>query len=160
MKSEQVHSPPAGLVPRLLVGLVTGVCRHPWLVLGIALVLVALSAYTASTRLEYHTQRTDLVNPHKDYQQRWRQYLAEFGDDDDIVVVVRGTDRPQMERALETLASAVQNQPEVFDRLFYKVDLRSLHNRALLFLPSEKIREIQTNLQSMSLLLEFGPLSW
>src|SRR5262249_18772159 len=48
----------------------------------------------------------------------------------------------------------------LFDRLFYKVDLASLSNRALLFLSSEQIGQIQHNLQSMRMLLDLGPVSW
>jgi hopanoid biosynthesis associated RND transporter like protein HpnN len=157
MNPEQVHAD-TKIVPRLLVGLVTVVCRHPWLVLTAALVTCALSTYASYTRLEYRTQRSDLVSPDKDYQQRWRQYLAEFGDDDDMVVVVQGADRRQMERALDSLAAEVQKQPALFDRLFYKVDLHRLCNRALLFLPADQIRLIQDNLKSMDLLLRPLPV--
>jgi hopanoid biosynthesis associated RND transporter like protein HpnN len=157
MNPEQVHAD-TKIVPRLLVGLVTVVCRHPWLVLTAALITCVLSTYASYTRLEYRTQRSDLVSPNKDYQQRWRQYLAEFGDDDDMVVVVKGADRKQMESALDSLAAEVQKQPELFDRLFYKVDLHSLRNRALLFLPAEQIRLIQDNLKSMDLLLQPLPV--
>ncbi|TMQ29440.1 MAG: hypothetical protein E6K70_25680, partial [Planctomycetota bacterium] len=106
------------------------------------------------------TQRSDLISPNKDYHKRWREYLAEFGNDDDIVVVVKGSDRKRMEEALDLLAKRVQDQPALFDRLFYKVDLRLLQNRALLYLPVEQIQQIQDNLKSMTLLLEFGPISW
>lgn len=160
MKSEQGHSHEAALIPRLLVGLVSFVCRHPRWVLASGLLLAALSAYASYTHIEYRTQRSDLVSPRKEYQQRWRQYLAEFGDDDDIVVVVQGGDRPRMEQTLDALADRVRRQPELFDRLFYKVDLRHLRNRALVLLPIEQIQQIQANIQSMNLLLEFGPLSW
>jgi hopanoid biosynthesis associated RND transporter like protein HpnN len=159
MKAEQAHGH-SPILQRFLVGLITGACRWPKGVLAIALLLGAASLYAAWTRLEYHTQRNDLISPHKDYQQRWQKYLAEFGDDDDIVVVVKGRDRARMQQALEALAREIQQQPENFDRLFYKVDLRHLRNRALLFLPTEQIRQIQENLQSMTLLLEGGPLGW
>jgi hopanoid biosynthesis associated RND transporter like protein HpnN len=159
MKAEQAqgHSP---ILQRFLVGLINGACRWPKAVLTAVLVLAAASLYGAATRLEYHTQRDDLISPHKDYQQRWQKYLAEFGDDDDIVVVVKGHERARMEQALEALAKEIQQQPENFDRLFYKVDLRHLHNRALLFLPADQIRQIQDNLKSMTLLLEGGPVGW
>ena len=114
-------------------------CRRPRLVLALSVLACIASLYAACTRLEYHTQRTDLISPHKDYQQRWQRYLGEFGDDDDIVVVVQGTDRKRMERALDTLAGRVGTQPRLFDRLFYKVNLQSLHDRALLFLPVAEI---------------------
>src|SRR6185437_16604405 len=90
----------------------------------------------------------------------WRDYLAEFGDDDDIVDVVKGEDRPRMEKALEALAPQVQAKPELFDRLFYKVDLRSLRNRALMFLSTEDIQAIQQHLRDMGLLLQIGPIAW
>jgi hopanoid biosynthesis associated RND transporter like protein HpnN len=160
MNSEPDPGHALSIVHRLLIVLVSMACRYPKHVLGAALLACALSVYASSTRLEYRTERSDLVSPRKDYQQRWRKYLAEFGDDDDIVVVVKGCQRRQMEDALETLAAEVQKQPQFFDRLFYKVDLRPLHNRALLFLPAAQIQQIQENLTSMKLLLEFGPLSW
>ncbi len=157
MKSEPTV-PDGTIVQRSLVGLVTHVCRHPWLTLALSLAVAVLSTYASSTRLEYRTQRTDLVSPNKDYQKRWRQYLKKFGDDDDMVVVVRGGDRARMEQALDTLAVEVQQHPDLFDRLFYKVDLRGLHNRALLYLPADEIRQIRDNLQSMSLLLQPPPI--
>jgi uncharacterized protein len=148
--------PPAGetnLVSRLLVALVAAVCRHPRTVLSISLALCAISIMAASTRLQYYTSRNDLLSPEKDYQQRWKAYLNEFGDDDDIVAVVKGNDRARMKAALEAIAQKVGDKPEMFDRLFYKVDLRSLRNRALLFLPTDEIASIHSNLGDMGQLL-------
>jgi hopanoid biosynthesis associated RND transporter like protein HpnN len=160
MVSEQISAHEHSLVRRLLLGLVSLVCRHPGWVLFVSLALAGASLGAAATRLQYKTQRNDLISPHKEHQQRWRDYLAEFGDDDDIVVVVKGTDRPRMEKALEALAARVQAQPDLFDRLFYKVDLRSLRNRALLFLSTEEIRAIQHHLEDMGQLLKHGWISW
>ena len=159
MKPEQNRGQGATLVHRLMGGLVRAVCWCPRTVLPATrwpMVLCArLATYAApSPRLEYRTQRSDLIDPHKDCQERWRRYLAEFGDDDDIVVVVKGSDKNRMKAALDALAVEVGKQPKRFDRLFYKVDLRNLSNRALLFLPTEEIARIQGNLQSMGMLLE------
>jgi hopanoid biosynthesis associated RND transporter like protein HpnN len=160
MKPEPYDSEQTPLVHRLLTSLVRGVCCYPRLVLLGSLLVAALSFYGFNTRLEYHTRRSDLISPNKDYQQRWRQYVAEFGEDDDIVVVVQGGDRQRMRQALEALAAEVRRQPRLFDRLFYKVDLQQLRDRALLYLPTEQIQQIHHNIQSMSLLLELGPISW
>jgi hopanoid biosynthesis associated RND transporter like protein HpnN len=160
MKVEQTQRQDAQFVPRLLAGLVAAVCRFPKLVLVLSALLAVGSAYAFYHFLEYRTQRSDLINPDKDYQQRWRQYLAEFGNDEDIVVVVQGSDRQRMVQALEALAAEVGKQPELFDRLFYKVDLRHLQDRALLYLPADQIQQIQNNLKSMNLLLESGPIGW
>src|SRR5258708_3794291 len=122
MKPEHPSAPDTSVVHRCLIGLVDQVCRYPRFVLAVALVLCAVSVSAASTRLEYRTQRSDLITPHKESQQRWRQYLQEFGADDDIVVVVKGADAARMRSALDALAEQVTRQPEHFDRLFYKVD--------------------------------------
>src|SRR5207237_8749018 len=133
------------------------VCGPPRTVLAAALLVAALSI-AAATRLQYHTSRDDLLSPHKDYQQRWKKYLAEFGDDDDIVVVVQGGDRRQMERALDALAGRVGEKPELFDRLFYKVDLRPLRNRALLFLSTAEHQAIRANLGGLAPLPDLAPV--
>jgi hopanoid biosynthesis associated RND transporter like protein HpnN len=160
MMSEHIPAEEASLIRRFLHSLVGLVCRFPLAVLVLSLAAAGLSLGAAATRLQYFTQRNDLMSPHKDYQQRWRQYLGEFGDDDDIVAVIKGNDRAQMERALEAVAAEVRKQPEHFDRLFYKVDLRSLRKRALMFLSSAEIRSIQDNLRGMGLLLQLGPIGW
>lgn len=151
---EQERPHETSYVRRLLIALVDVACKHPRLVLGAAAFLCVLSAFGAFFRLQYRTQRDDLVSPRKEYQQRWQRYQSEFGEDNDMVVVVKGKDPGQMKAALEAIASRVARQPDRFDRLFYKVDLRSLRNRALLFLSPAQIGTIQQNLQSMSLLLD------
>ena len=69
----------ASFFRRLLVRLVSAVCRFPRLVLTLALGGCAVSLFASWQFLHYRTERSDLVNPHKVYQQRWRQYLQEFG---------------------------------------------------------------------------------
>jgi hopanoid biosynthesis associated RND transporter like protein HpnN len=157
------HDPTEGvsLVRRLLVALVSTVCRFPRLVLALSLVLCGLSVLAACTRLQYHTQRDDLISAHKECQQRWRNYLDEFGDDDDIVAVVRGTDPEPMKAALDDLAERLQTRPDLFDRLFYRVDLRNIRPRALLLLPTEQVRTIHGELlRDMRRLLDSGSVGW
>jgi predicted RND superfamily exporter protein len=144
----------AGLLARVLAAAVGIVGRRPWLVLTGVLLSCAGSGYYTYSKLTYLTHRNDLISSSKDYLKRWHQYVEEFGDDDDMVVVVRGGDRKKMEAALDDLAAEIEKRPESFERLFYKVNLTSLHPRALLFLPTEQIRDVQNHIQGMSLLLE------
>lgn len=153
MRTEQDFEEPGALAQAL--AWVSGwCCRHPWLVVAAVLVSCGLSLAYTWRHLTFHTQRTDLLNKRKDYYQRWQQYLAEFGDDDDMVVIVQGDDRVRMRLAIDELAERIERQPARFDRLFYRVDARGLRKRALLFLPTEQIRQIQDSLKNMSLLLE------
>ena len=55
---------------------------------------------------------------------------------------------------LDELAVEIEKRPESFERLFYQADLRSLHSRALLFLPTDQVRQVQNHIQGMALLLE------
>ena len=153
-----VDSPHLAIIPRCLVRLVALMARFPRSVLLLSLVLAAVSGYAFYARMDYRTQRSDLMSPDKDYQKRWQNYRAEFGDDDDMVVVVEGGNRDRMRSAIDALAGDISAQPNLFERLFYKVDLRPLRNRALLFLSADQIRAIHDNLQRMGPLLN-GPLS-
>lgn len=69
MNLEQARVPETRIVYRLLAGLVMRVAHWPWLVLAIVAGLCALSLYFACTRLDYQSQRDDLINPQKEVQQ-------------------------------------------------------------------------------------------
>ncbi len=154
MSTEQRQKDEVSVIPRILLGIVNTSYRYPRFVLALAALLMGLSIYLAWARLTFHTERRDLVSSRKDYQQRWQQYVDEFGDDDDMVVVVKGNNSERMKESLEKLALKLKSKPDLFDRVFYKVDLRSLRTRALLYLSTDQIRQIQENLENMSLLLK------
>lgn len=147
---------------RWLVALVDLVGRCPKVVFGVAFLLALVSVAAFCTQVEYFTRRSDLASPDKDYQKRWQKFTDEFGDEDDIVVVVKGRDTARMTAALEEVATQVAAHPAVFDRLFYKVDLTGLKNRALLYLPKQQLQAIRENLDRMGPLLSapLGPLAW
>jgi hopanoid biosynthesis associated RND transporter like protein HpnN len=113
------------------------------------------------TDLSYHTQRNDLLSADKPCQQRWQKFLDAFGDDDDMVVVAEGTDHACMKSALDAVAEKVKQRPDLFDRVFYKVDLRHIANRAILHLSPEQLKAITLRLDQMDPLLGVaGPFAW
>jgi hopanoid biosynthesis associated RND transporter like protein HpnN len=140
---------------------VAWVSHHPWKVLAAAGLITLAAILAAYQRLEYHTQRNDLLSPNKPCQQRWQRYLDLFGDDDDMIVVVEGRHRDQMVAAVEAVAKRVNDHPAVFDRVFYRVDLRHLQDRSLLYLPVAQLEAIRTQIECMEPLLgPFGSVSW
>ncbi|MBX9623862.1 MAG: MMPL family transporter, partial [Gemmataceae bacterium] len=152
--------PPPDRLARAVVGLVGLVGRYPRATLLAGIGLVALSV-VAATRLEYHTQRNDLLAADKPCQQRWQKYLDAFGDDEDMVVVVEGADRGRMQAALDAVAERVKARPDLFDRVFHRVDLRGLHGRALLFLPPDQLEAVRGRVERMAPLLgPLAPLAW
>jgi hopanoid biosynthesis associated RND transporter like protein HpnN len=154
-------SPGPAAPARALAALVAGVARRPWPVLLACLAGVAAAAWVAATRLEYHTQRNDLLGAEKDCQKRWQRYLDAFGEDDDLVVVIRGDDRGRMKAAADAVAARLAARPDLFDRVFHQVDLRPLRSRSLLYLPADEIAAIDRRLDGMAPLLgPLAPVSW
>lgn len=154
MRTEHDPAPQIGPLARGIAALAALGQRYPWTLVVLLLLSCGASLLFTFTHLTYHTSRNDLIAQNKDYLQRWQQYIAEFGEDEDMVVVVRGTDRAAMQAALEDLAQGIQKHPEHFDRLFYKVDLGPLRDRALLLLPNEDIRHIHEEVKGMRMLLD------
>jgi hopanoid biosynthesis associated RND transporter like protein HpnN len=151
----------ADRLSRTLAWFVAGVVRRPKTVLAACLASLAVSVHLAATRLEYHTQRNDLLSAEKECQKRWQKYLDAFGDDDDMVVVVEGRDPERMKAALDDVAERVKERPDLFDRVFHKVDLRAIHDRAILFLPKDQLNDIRDRVDRMGPLLgTFSKLSW
>ncbi len=146
---------------RSVAAVVAWTVRHPWAVLALAFMVTCVAVQTAYDRLGYHTQRNDLLSADKPCQQRWQRYLDAFGDDDDMVVVAEGTDHQQMKAALDAVAVKVKQRADLFDRVFYKVDLSHLKDRALLHLPPEQLEAILVRLDRMApLLSSVGPVAW
>ncbi|MBY0230259.1 MAG: MMPL family transporter [Gemmataceae bacterium] len=145
---------------RAVAALVAFVCRRPRLVLALCLAASFASFLAAATRLAYHTSRNDLLGSGKECQRRWQAYLDEFGDDDDLVAVVKGNDRGRMRQAVEALAAGLTRHPGRFDRVFYKADLRHLESRALMLAPSARLAQIRDGfLGDLAPLLDL-PLAW
>ena len=113
MRPDQEHTPEADWLPRIVAACVGVGCRRPWLVLCLTFLSCAACAWYTWNHLVYQTHRNDLISQNKDYLKRWQQYIDEFGDDEDLVVVVQGTNRRRMEMALEDLAGDVAARPDL-----------------------------------------------
>lgn len=133
--------------------------QKPWLVFGLGIIICTASLLYSYKKLEFKTHRDDMISNRKWCQQNWKHYLAEFGQDDDMVVVALGGNEENKIDALEKLALKLSEHKETFDRIFYKVDLQNLKNRSLLFLEPKEIGTIVGHLANMAPLLEF-PFAW
>ena len=146
---------------RAVAALVAAVCRRPRLVLALCLAGCLASLVGAACRLTYRTSRNDLLGSGKECQRRWQAYLDEFGDDDDLVAVVKGHDKARMRAAVEAFAAGLASHPGRFDRVFYKADLRHLRSRAMMIAPPERLATIRDGfLGDLGPLLDLSPFSW
>src|SRR6476660_3735440 len=105
----------AGLIARALSWAVGVICRHPYLALALTLLISATSGVYTWNNLTYLTHRNDLISNKKEYLKRWHQYVEEFGDDEDMIVVVQGSDRATLTHVLDELAGEIDKRPESFE---------------------------------------------
>ena len=101
------HSADESLLARPLVAATRAIMTFPRLTLGIGLGLAIVCGIYAMGNLGYRTSRLDLLNPKSDYNRLWIEYLDEFGEADDAVVVVEGPSRAHVVPVLEELSKAM-----------------------------------------------------
>ncbi|MFH1267243.1 MAG: hypothetical protein ABIK89_16060, partial [Planctomycetota bacterium] len=114
MSAEGTPQTERSLLARPLEWITRQVVRFPVPVLVAAVAVAVLAALYSAGRLGFRTSRLDLLNPDSSYNQLWIEYINEFGDADDVVVVVEGEDRRQVVPILEEISTALTRE----DRLF------------------------------------------
>jgi hopanoid biosynthesis associated RND transporter like protein HpnN len=123
-----------------LVGLATA--RPAW-TLALSCALAAASVVYALTALTLKTSQRDLLPPRQPSIQRYAEYAREFGDLDDIVVVVEASSITEAKEYASRLAGVLRSRRVPLARIAYRIDPSRFEGRALLYLPAERLREIR-----------------
>ncbi len=124
-------------------------------VLGAVLSAVAAGVFTAQS-LGYKVSRTDLLDPDSEYNKLWIDYIAEFGADEDAVVVVEGPSRTTVIRALEEVSAEVARNGELFRSVLHEVDLSRIRAKGLHYLSPADLAEIDRFIERTRPILEGG----
>jgi len=122
---------PLGQPLKLLTVLVA---RFPVSVIIISALLLALSLTGAWLNLGFRTSRSDLLNPNSAYNKCWNEFTAEFGDQDDVTVVVYNNQRREaVPPILDEVAAELQRQEnsKYFGVVQHKIDVAKLKSKAL-----------------------------
>ena len=101
----------------------------------------------SDAKLGYRTSRLDLLNPKSDYNRLWIEYIEEFGDEDDAVVVVEGAGREQVVPVLEELSTALAREDRLFHAVLHEVDLGKIRSKGLHYLSPEELLGIERLLE-------------
>jgi len=128
---------------RLLRRLVRLSCRRPvvTLVLSLALAVVGV-AYTFHA-LTFKTSGRDLLPQDAGYVVRYNQYAREFGELEDIVIVIEARSFEAAKAYAARLVQELKAGPLKFPRVAYRVDPKRFEGRQLLYLPVEELKEIR-----------------
>ena len=90
-----------------------------------------MSVTGAQLSLGFRTSRADLLNPKSENNRRWNEFAKEFGEQDDVTVVVH-SDKPQaVPPILDEVAAELNRQPRYFRLVQHKIDIAKLKSKGL-----------------------------
>ena len=104
------------------------------------------------THLEFNTSRSDLVGSAQRYHRNFLDYQANFGGQDELIVVVESGDWQKNRRWVEALGSRLQAESDLFANLLYRQDLLTIGPTALRLVP-----ELDTLLELEQMLIRATP---
>jgi predicted RND superfamily exporter protein len=113
--------------------------RYPRIILGIALLLAAISAYLACTRLRISTDQNKLFSPRVAFFHQYLQFIKHFPENEAAYVVIqaRNPAHPpparQWIRAAKAITAALNKLPKYVKSVDSHVPLKMLGDQALLF---------------------------
>src|SRR5262247_954603 len=131
------------LVGRVLRQLVRVTCRRPWLTIACSLLLGFLGVGYALHALTFKTSTRSLLPAHAGYVVRYDEYAAEFGELEDIVVVVEAGSFEGARAYAVRLTDELKQSSVNFHRIAYRIDPKRFEGRQLLYLPTDELREIR-----------------
>ena len=144
----------SSLVAKPLEWVTALVVRFPVATMVVSGLLAAGSLVLAQTRLQFQTSRSSLLSPTSEYNRRWLEYANEFGEQDDVVVVVSGENRQAILPVLDELAERLKREPKFFRSVFHRVDTAKLQAKGLYYLDRQKLAEIEGFLGSVQPVIE------
>lgn len=144
------------LLARFLMGLARLAVSWPRATILLSLLAAGGSVYLCSTRLSYNTSRAALLDSHAEYHQRWLKYVEEFGEQEDVVVVVQGEQREAIIPVLDDVVREISAQPKYFQAVLHEVDLTKLRDKGLYYLSPQELHTIEGFLRDVEPIVRGG----
>ncbi len=148
--------PQTGPIGRLLVAWTRLCLRASWLIMAVSLISAAACTVWTVGSLGYKVNRTDLLDPKSDYNKLWIDYVAEFGEDDDAVIVVEGPTRSEVIDVLREVSQEVARDGTLFRSVLHEVDLSRIRTKGLHYLSLGDLEEIDGFLVDSQPILDGG----
>jgi hopanoid biosynthesis associated RND transporter like protein HpnN len=105
--------------------------------------LAALSLLYALTTLTFSTSTRALLPRNQPYIERYVQYDREFGELDDLAIVVEAPSLPEATVYAGRLVRELRAARVPLARIAYRIDPREFEGRALLYLSLDRLKEIR-----------------
>lgn len=114
--------------------------RNPKWVLGLALLLSILAGW-ATAQLPVHTSRQALLPQDTPVAKRFNEFLQNFGAASDLIVVLEGAPRAELESFADDLAAKLQAEPEI-GQATSRLDMAFFLDHAYLPMPAESLDQL------------------
>ena len=112
------------------------------MVLVLSVLFAVLSLYWTSQHLGLKMSRLDLINPNSSFNQLWLNYVDEFGDDNEVIIVVEGDDGDEIVAVLELLSDKIAGFPDLYQGILHGVDLSAVRRKGLHYVPLDDLQTI------------------
>ena len=128
---------------RLLRRLVGVACARPVLTVVLAIALTAISGLYALTSLKFATSTRALLPQNERYIERYVEFDKEFGELDDLAIVVQAPSLPEATIYAGRLVRELRTNRVPLNRIAYRIDPKQFEGRALLYLSTDRLKEIR-----------------
>ncbi|MBI4245722.1 MAG: MMPL family transporter, partial [Candidatus Rokubacteria bacterium] len=123
--------------------LVRAACAAPLCTVALALALAALSVWYTLHALTFATSTRALLPPGLPFMERYVEYGREFGELDDVVIVVEAPSPPEAKVYASRLVRELKARRVPLSRIAYRIDPKQFEGRALLYMSTQKLAEIR-----------------
>jgi hopanoid biosynthesis associated RND transporter like protein HpnN len=128
-------------------------CARPALTVSVAFAFAALGAGYAAHSLTLETSKFHLLPLHQRYATLYKDYAEDFGQLEDIVVVVQSPELEISTAYAARLAALLREGALGTARISYRLDASRLEGQALLYLPLDTLRTTLDTVASQEELL-------
>jgi hopanoid biosynthesis associated RND transporter like protein HpnN len=153
---DDTEAAPASLLGRALVAWTRLCLRAPVAIIVMAVLSAAAAGVYTAQSLGYKVSRIDLLDPDSEYNKLWIDYIHEFGEDDDAVIVVEGMTREGVIEVLEELSAAVARRGDLFRSVLHEVDLSTIRGKGLHYLSPADLTAIDAFIEQTRPILDGG----
>jgi uncharacterized protein len=139
---------------RLLRRLVGVACANPVLTVALAIALTAIASLYALTTLKFATSTRALLPQNQRYIERYVEFDKEFGELDDLAIVVHAPSLPEATIYAGRLVRELRTNRVPLNRIAYRIDPKQFEGRALLYLSTDRLQEIRERIYDYQEFLE------
>jgi uncharacterized protein len=139
---------------RPLAGFTRLIVYFPRLTLLLGGLVAVASVWLTMTQLGFRTSRANLLNPNSSYHRRWLEYAKEFGDKEDVVVVVEGEGRDQIIPAIDDVCRRLAKRKDFFGLVLHDADASKLRAKGLYYLNVKSSDPKEVDLEKIDALLD------